>query len=180
MGVHVTVIEHLTALRLTGLAVPSESISTQTEISQLERIIQTVSIGITDRSVPAVHLGAVEPIALVTGSALAGELLSGDVKQTLGVLAAESADAGHLDLRTVSAISGESWLALTNMSEGVDIEDTGGVVMTTVTLVPVGLADQSVPTESLPTLTPVPLLGVVVDTLRIRVTNLRGLVTLKG
>ena len=84
------------------------------------------------------------------------------------------------DLRTVSAIAGESWLALTNMSEGVDIEDTSGVVMTTVTLVPVGLADQSVPAESLPTLTPVPLLGVVVDTFRVRVTNLRGLVTLKG
>ena len=84
------------------------------------------------------------------------------------------------DLRTVSAITSESWLALTNVSEGVDIEDTGGVVMTTVTLVPVGLADQSVPAESLPTLTPVPLLGVVVDTLRVRMTNLRGLVTLKG
>mgnify|MGYP003691609527 CR=1 FL=1 len=84
------------------------------------------------------------------------------------------------DLGTVSAISSESWLALTNMSEGVNIEDTGGVVMTTVTLVPVGLADQSVPAESLPTLTPVPLLGVVVDTLRVGMTNLRGLVTLKG
>ena len=83
------------------------------------------------------------------------------------------------DLRTVSAVAGESWLALTNMSESVDIEDTGGVVMTTVTLVPVGLADQSVPTESLPTLTPVPLLGVVVDTFCVRMTNLRGLVTLK-
>lgn len=82
--------------------------------------------------------------------------------------------------RAVFAVPCEPWVTLTGVSEGVDVEDTGGIGMATVTLVLVSLTHQTVPAEPLPTLTLVALLLVVIDTLGILVTNLGGLVTLKG